>query len=277
MSQDEPVHRRQACDGLSGQTDVVRDPSNGEVVAEITLAGPDDVDRAVAGRPERVPRVVASDPGRAIGGADHVRRAAGGPGRGDRRSWRAARGQADPAGPGVRRARHDRQRRVLRRRRPQPGGQGDRGVLRRPHVLDPAGAGRRGRLDLAVELPAADGRLEDPAGDRGRQHHRAQAVGAHAADHACCSPRSRTEAGLPAGRGERADRHRRRLRRGAAAAPARSTWSRSPGRPGSAARSWRPRRPPPNGCTWSSAARRRSWSSTTPTWRRPSTEPWPAA
>ncbi len=35
------------CPALSGQADVVRDPSNGEVVAEITLAGPDDVDRAV--------------------------------------------------------------------------------------------------------------------------------------------------------------------------------------------------------------------------------------
>jgi betaine-aldehyde dehydrogenase len=35
------------CDALSGQSDVVRDPSTGEVVAEITLAGADDVDRAV--------------------------------------------------------------------------------------------------------------------------------------------------------------------------------------------------------------------------------------
>ncbi len=35
------------CDALSGQTDVVRDPSTGEVVEEITLAGAEDVDRAV--------------------------------------------------------------------------------------------------------------------------------------------------------------------------------------------------------------------------------------
>ena len=34
-------------DALGGQTDVVRDPSSGEVVAEITLAGAEDVDRAV--------------------------------------------------------------------------------------------------------------------------------------------------------------------------------------------------------------------------------------
>ena len=35
------------CDALSGQSDVVRDPSNSRVVAEITLSGADDVDRAV--------------------------------------------------------------------------------------------------------------------------------------------------------------------------------------------------------------------------------------
>ena len=35
-------------DALSGATDVVRDPSTGEVVAEVTLAGPADVDAAVA-------------------------------------------------------------------------------------------------------------------------------------------------------------------------------------------------------------------------------------
>jgi betaine-aldehyde dehydrogenase len=35
------------CEALSGQTDVVRDPSTGEVVEEITLAGAEDVDRAV--------------------------------------------------------------------------------------------------------------------------------------------------------------------------------------------------------------------------------------
>jgi betaine-aldehyde dehydrogenase len=35
------------CDALSGKSGVVRDPSTGEVVAEITLAGAEDVDRAV--------------------------------------------------------------------------------------------------------------------------------------------------------------------------------------------------------------------------------------
>jgi betaine-aldehyde dehydrogenase len=35
------------CDALSDRSDVVRDPSTGEVVAEVTLAAADDVDRAV--------------------------------------------------------------------------------------------------------------------------------------------------------------------------------------------------------------------------------------
>ncbi len=35
------------CDALSGQTGDVRDPSNGEVIEEITLAGAEDVDKAV--------------------------------------------------------------------------------------------------------------------------------------------------------------------------------------------------------------------------------------
>ena len=35
------------CESLQGSGDVVRDPSNQEVVAEISLAGPEDVDRAV--------------------------------------------------------------------------------------------------------------------------------------------------------------------------------------------------------------------------------------
>jgi Aldehyde dehydrogenase family len=35
------------CDALSGRTGVVRDPSTGEVVSEITQAGAEDVDRAV--------------------------------------------------------------------------------------------------------------------------------------------------------------------------------------------------------------------------------------
>ena len=97
-----------------------------------------------------------------------------------RRARRAddARGR-QAAGREPRRGRLDRRRvRLLRRDRPR---------LRRPR--DPAdrvdaarargqGAGRRGRLHRALELPAAAARLEARAGARGRQRARLQAVGA---------------------------------------------------------------------------------------------------
>ena len=52
------------------------------------------------------------------------------------------------------------------------------------------------------------------------------------------------------------------------------TWSPSPGRRRSAARSWPPARRGGPGCTSSSAARRPSWCSTTPTWRPRCTARW---
>ena len=146
----------------------------------------------------------------------------------------------------------------------------------RPHLDDPPRGHRRRRLDRPVELPAADGRLEDPPGHRGRQHHRPQAGRDHAADVADVRP------GV----------HRRRASRTgsstcspvAGRSPARrwwgtptSRWCRSPGRRPSASRSCRPRRRPPSACTWSSAARRRSSCTTTPTSRRRSTAPSPAS
>ena len=63
--------------------------------------------------------------------------------------------------------------------------------------LDPPRGDRRRRLHRAVELPAADGRLEDPPGDRRRQHHRAQAGRAHAAHLADASPRRRPRPASP--------------------------------------------------------------------------------
>ena len=203
------------CDALSGKSDVVRDPSTGEVVAEITLAGAEDVDRAVqAARNAYAEWSRATPADRSAVLTTFARLLSD-------RAEEIAQLESRIAGKPirlatrVRRAGHDRQRRVLRRRRPQPRGQGDRGVLRRPHLLDPARTRRRGRVHLAVELSAADGRVEDPAGDRGRQHHRAEAVGAHAADQPAVR-RDRHRGRPPAGRGERAHRHGRGLRRGAA-------------------------------------------------------------
>ena len=100
-------------------------------------------------------------------------------------------------------------------RRAQPRGQGRRGVLRRPHLVRPARGHRRRRLDRAVELPAADGRLEDPAGDRRGQHDRAQAGRDHAADRRCMLAEAATEAGHPRRRGQRRDRRRAGGGRGA--------------------------------------------------------------
>ena len=74
-------------------------------------------------------------------------------------------------------------------------------------------AGRRLRADHPVEFPAADARLEDRAGARGRQHGRAEARRVHAADRARLR-RDLRRGGLAAGR--RQHRHRRRRdRRGA--------------------------------------------------------------
>ena len=91
-------------------------------------------------------------------------------------------------------------------------------------------ADRRRRLDRPVELPAADGGLEDPPGDRRRQHHRAQARRDHAADvadvrrgvHRRRASRTASSTSSPARVGRR---------RGAGRRTPTSTWCRSPGRP----------------------------------------------
>ena len=112
------------CEALSGQTDVVRDPSTGEVVETVTLAGAEDVDGRSRRPAAAFPAWSTRDPGRAVDRADRLRAPARGARRGVRPAGEPPGRQADPARPGVRRPRHHRQHRVLRRRRPQPGGQG---------------------------------------------------------------------------------------------------------------------------------------------------------
>ena len=92
-----------------------------------------------------------------------------------------------------------------------------------------ARAGRRGRRDHALELPAAPDRGEGRAGARGRLHGRAQAERGRAARTRSSSPRSSTRPALPAGvfnlvTGTGPGRRRGDRRRTRA-----STWSRSPG------------------------------------------------
>ena len=121
---------------------------------------------------------------------------------------------------------------------------------------------RRLRADHPVEFPAADARLEDRAGARGRQYGRAEAGRIHAADGARL--RRDLRRGRPAARASsisspataRPAPARRRMRT--------STRSPSPARPRSAARS-APRPPAAaRNCRWSSAASRPSSCSMTP-------------
>ena len=69
MSQHIDGQRREA---LTGVTDVVRDPSTGEVVADITLAGPDDVDAAVAAARAAFPGWSGATPGGTFRGPAHA-------------------------------------------------------------------------------------------------------------------------------------------------------------------------------------------------------------
>ena len=220
----------------------------------------------------RVRGVEPGHAGRALDRAAQGRPAA----RRARRGARAAREppgrQADPARPRVRRAGHRRQHRVLRHRRPPPRRHGQRRVLRRPHVIHPPRADRRGGLDRPVELPPADGRLEGAACHRRRQHHRAQA----GRDHPAHQPGLRR--GVHRGRRPRRRRQRRhRHRPGRRPAPRRPPrrrddqlhrldQRRAPG-DGHGIRHRQARAPRARG------QGARSWCSTTPTSRRPCTVP----
>ena len=59
--------------------------------------------------------------------------------------------------------------------------------LEGPHVVPAPRPARRRRVDRTVELPAQHGHVEGRARARGRQHHGAEAVGAHAAATRCGS------------------------------------------------------------------------------------------
>ena len=77
---------------------------------------------------------------------------------------------------------------------------GDTIPVRRRRGVHRARAARRRRADRAVELPARDRRLEARPGARGRQHGRAQAGRADAADGARASREIALRGGTPRGR-----------------------------------------------------------------------------
>jgi Aldehyde dehydrogenase family len=255
---------------MTGVSAEVIDPSNGTVVATITLGGVDDVGLAVPGRDERLPRLVRATPGERSGVLARFARLL------EARAEEIAQMESRQAGnpsaspgnstsPAPSSPRHHRQRRLLLRRRAQSRGQGHRRVLRRPHLQHPAGTGRRHRIGLTVELPAADGSVEGPSGHRGRQHHRAETGRDHPADH----PPVRRDRHGGRGSGRRGQHRQRRgtgRRRGTAAIHT-SPCCRSPVPRRWAGRCFRPPPPRPSGCIWSWAEKSRSWCSTTPTSR----------
>ena len=114
---------------------------------------------------------------------------------------------------------------------------------------------RRRRVDRAVELPAQHGDLEARARARGRQHGRAEAVGAHAAQRAAARRDHRRHP--PARRAQRRDRPGRDRGRRARARIPTSRWCRSPATSRPARSSPGPRPTRSSACTSSSAARRR--------------------
>lgn len=85
----------------------------------------------------------------------------------------------------------------MRRRAPPARFLGGR-VQRRPHVVRTPRADWCGRLHRPVELPAPDGRLEDPPGRRRGQHHRPQALRTHPFT-SLLFAEAATAAGLPDG------------------------------------------------------------------------------
>ena len=190
---------------LSGDARTVLEPATEAVLAEVPRAGVDGGRRGRRARPRR--RFPAW---RAVAPGDRARAAA-------RRSptrWRAPRGarrcsrRATPASrsatPAARWAWSSRPSATTparpsgcsatRSRSPAAGLHGPR-------------AARRRRADRAVELPAGDRRLEAGAGAGGRQHRRAQAGRADAADRAALR-RARAGGRAARGRGQRRRRAR---------------------------------------------------------------------
>ena len=223
-------------DALSGETFDCVSPITGGRSRRSPSCDSADVDRAVAARARAFESGSWS---RAAPQAAQEGPAAGSPTlmRGARRRAGAARdarhGQADPRQPPGRRARSP------PKRSPTTARRSTRSTTRsrRPSSVerrdDRARAARRRRRGRAVELPAADGRLEARPGARDRQLGRPEARRAVVAD--------RAPAGRAGRRGRSAGRRaagRPRLRRDGR--PARSacirtsTWSRSPARPRSA-------------------------------------------
>ena len=250
--------------GRSGTSIDVVDPSSERTITQVAEGTVEDTDAAVAAAVRREARVGPVDAQGALRAPAPGRR----PGRRERRPARpagvgqhrqAVSGRAGRRGPDHRHV-------PLHGRRTAGADLGGGGPLRRgPPVGHPARAAGRHRGRDPVELPAADGRLEDGAHPGRRQHAGHQAVGADPAHHAEVR---RARGRHPAGRrGQRRDRLRPRGRCPARRAPRRRhdrAHRLGPQRQGGGPA---PRPSRSSASTWSWAARPRWSSSPTPTCR----------
>ncbi len=201
---------------LDGKTVAVVAPATGEQIAEVPAGSAADVDAAVAAADAAFPTWSLTTPGERAKAllklADRLE--------GAEEEFAALEAQnvGKPMAPGARGDGDDRRPpALLRRCRPDHGGAGGRRVHARPHQHHPSRPARRGRLRRPLELPAADGDLEDLPGADDRQHAGPEALRAHAADR---DPPCRTgRRPLPQGRLQRRHRRRRPGRRRARPPP----------------------------------------------------------
>ena len=188
----------------------VTNPATGETLARVPLSSSADLDAAVAAARAALPAwrdvsVIArgAAPVRAARGPQQPPRGAGALGH-DRD------GQDDRRRPRRGRA-HDRDGRVRLRDPDHHAGPHPRGRLARDRRRDDPPARRRLRRDRALQLPGDGAVLVPPVRDRLRQHVRAEALGAGAAD---AADRVRGARLARAARGRRQPRQRRARGRG---------------------------------------------------------------
>ena len=193
------------CDAVSGARIEVRDPATGDVITTVPAAGNDDVDGAVP------PRARRSSPGvgRGPAGGSRADGFSAGRSRGGQRErvGRDRDARQRQAGGASRSASTSRRRSISCATAPagRPRSKGTTLDVSMPGVpqervlrLHAARAGRRGGRDHPVELPAADGGVEDRPGAGHRLHHRAEARRGHAA-HRAAPGELALEAGFPPG------------------------------------------------------------------------------
>ena len=240
----------------------VIDSTTEEVFATIPAGVPADIDRAVAAAKAAFPawsEEPAPERGKLL---LPRRRGARGPTRRDRRRHHARGRHAQ----GVSRPR-SRWAPGSRRSRPRPSSRRRSSSRTRSNGPRRPRADRRRRLHHAVELPAQPDRRQGRVRVGRRLHRRAEAVGGRAGQRV--HPRRDHRRHRVPARGVQS-RHRRRARSSARRWPRipTSTWCRSPAPPAPAGGCPSSRHRRSRGSHWSSAASRRTCSSTTPTSRR---------